>query len=122
MMNQLHDILRAPLERLTPGGPPVEVSELWGGSRALFLLGLFQRTGRHLLVVTKDGEEAGTLAEDLRFFDRQRGADAGSILSFPAWGVLPFEADSPDSGTVGERMAVLYRLITGGPCIIVAPV
>ena len=120
-MKPLHDILRAPLERLRPGAQTVEVSELWGGSRALFLLELFRLTGRHIVVVAAESEQAGELVEDLRFFSERTGGAAVAILSFPAWGVLPFEADSPDSGTVGERMAVLYRLITGGPCIIVAP-
>jgi transcription-repair coupling factor (superfamily II helicase) len=36
--------------------------------------------------------------------------------------VLPFEADSPDSRTVGERMRFLYGLVSGIPGIYVAPV
>ncbi len=44
------------------------------------------------------------------------------IRTFPAWGVLPFEADSPDSRTVGERMRFLYSLISGNPGIFVVPV
>jgi transcription-repair coupling factor (superfamily II helicase) len=35
--------------------------------------------------------------------------------------VLPFEADSPDSRTIGERMRFLYSLITGTPGIYVVP-
>jgi transcription-repair coupling factor (superfamily II helicase) len=124
-MKQLHEILSPLLEKIRVGNEVSEVSELWGGARALFLLSLFRETGRHLLVVTANEEEAETLVDDLRFF---AAAITGGnepkpdILLFPAWSVLPFEADSPDSGTVGERMRVLYRLMTGGPCIIVAPV
>ncbi len=44
------------------------------------------------------------------------------LRMFPAWGVLPFEADSPDSRTVGERMRFLYCLISGSPGVYVAPV
>jgi transcription-repair coupling factor (superfamily II helicase) len=44
------------------------------------------------------------------------------IRLFPTWGVLPFEADSPDSRTVGERMRFLYSLISGTSGIYVVPV
>ncbi|MCK9418277.1 MAG: transcription-repair coupling factor [Nitrospirae bacterium] len=50
------------------------------------------------------------------------GGGGFEIFLFPAWGVLPFEADSPDSRTVGERMRFLYSLISGSPGIFVAPV
>jgi transcription-repair coupling factor (superfamily II helicase) len=124
-MKQLHELLRPLLDNLRAGDTVQEISELWGGARALFLLSLFRETGQHHLVLTANEEEAETLADDLRFIatatlgHHEPGTD---VLLFPAWSVLPFEADSPDSGTVGERMRVLYRLMTGGPCVIVAPV
>ncbi len=54
--------------------------------------------------------------------EKRRGGKGGfeNILLFPPWGVLPFEADSPDSRTVGERMRFLYDLISGIPGIYVA--
>ena len=120
-MKQLHDILRAPLEELASGTASLEVSELWGGARALFLLHLFRESGRHLLAVTATADDAEALAEDLRFFASAEGSGPDTpILLFPPWGVLPFEADSPSTGIVGERMQVLYRLITGGPAIVIA--
>ena len=65
------------------------------------------------------------LARTWRFFcrncRRRRGAEALQILAFPGWGVLPFEADSPDSRTIGERMRFLYSLISGNPGIFVVP-
>jgi transcription-repair coupling factor (superfamily II helicase) len=124
-MKQLHELLRPLLDNIRAGDTVLEVSELWGGARALFLLSLFRGTDQHLLAVTADEEEAETLAEDLRFVATTvigRHEPQPDVLLFPAWSVLPFEADSPDSGTVGERMRVLYRLLTGGPCIIVASV
>jgi transcription-repair coupling factor (superfamily II helicase) len=122
-MYELHEILRLPLEKIRTGARQVEVSELWGSARALFLLNLFRESGGHLLAVTAGEDEAETLAEDLRFFaDKQEPRTGTDVLLFPPWGVLPFEADSPDSGTVGERMRVLYRLVTGGPCIVISPV
>ena len=123
-MNELREILLPVLAKIRTGVKAVEIAELWGGARALCVLELFQESGRHLLVVTANEEEAETLADDLRFFAAAAGggrAPGAEVLLFPPWGVLPFEADSPDSGTVGERMHVLYRLMTGGPCIVVAP-
>src|SRR5512136_2674882 len=100
-MKQLHDITRLPLEQIRSGATNIEVSELWGGSRALFLFQLFRESGRPLLIITANDEEATALADDLRFFADTIAASEGSslrpeILTFPAWGVLPFEADSPD--------------------------
>jgi transcription-repair coupling factor (superfamily II helicase) len=126
-MKQLQEMLRSLLDELRSGRKTVELSELWGGSKALLLSELFRESKRPLLIVTASEEDANLLADDLRFFT---DAHAGSgetpqkpeILTFPPWGVLPFEADSPDSGTVGERMRFLYRLMTGGPGIFIAPV
>ncbi len=129
-MNVFDDILRPALERTGAGTSRIEIAELWGGSRALYLASLFRRSGRHLLVVTAGDEDAETLVQDLQFFlgrtrffgvDGDAASSEDEVVLFPGWGLLPFEADSPDSGTVGERMRVLYRLVTGGPCIIVAP-
>src|SRR5574340_1261471 len=132
-MNQLQEILHQPLQKLLSDTKTIELSELWGGSRGLMLLQLFRETNRHLLVVTANEEDADTLAADLRFLARAvpgasnkqntvLAANAQQpntphlaspyqgeedIVVFPSWGVLPFEADSPDSATVGERMSVL---------------
>lgn len=139
-MKQLRDILRPSLDKLRSGGKPVEVSELWGGSKALFLLELFRESNRPLLIMTATDEESDLLAEDLRFFAEKQvtftaedaeGAEKEKapsdarrpeILVFHPWGVLPFEADSPDSGTVGERMRFLYHLTASGRGIYIASV
>ncbi len=126
-MKQLHDILRLPLEKLRSGASNIEISELWGGSRGLFLFQLFRESGRPLLIITANEEESSALADDLRFFAETLPHPEGTsskpdVLTFPAWGVLPFEADSPDSSTVGERMRFLYHLVSGTSCIYLAPV
>jgi len=139
-MKQLQEILRLSLDKIRSGTKSIEVSELWGGSKALFLFELFRESGRPLLVVTATEEEADLLADDLRFFlEKQTFVTAENaenaekekapsdkrqtdILVFPPWGVLPFEADSPDSGTVGERMRFLYGLVSGDRAIFIAPV
>jgi transcription-repair coupling factor (superfamily II helicase) len=120
-MKQRYDILRRPIEKLSTGVVSIEISELWGGARALCLLQLFHESGRTLLVVTATTEEADALVEDLRFFAAEHRSDT-PVLLFPPWGVLPFEADSPSAGVVGQRMQALYRLITAGPAIVVSPI
>jgi transcription-repair coupling factor (superfamily II helicase) len=125
-MKRLREILLPVLEKIRSGRKVVEVSELWGSSRALLLHGLRQETARPLLVITATEEEAEAIVDDLRFFAETLRADTGgpnSLISlFPAWGVLPFEADSPDSATVGRRMNVLYGLLGGDAGIVVTPV
>jgi len=151
MMN-LRDILLPVINDIRAGKKTIEISELWGASKALFLFGLWREAGRPVVVLTATEEEAGSLAEDLRFFAENKalvtaeGAAEGLtknpfaanspspvanevppfsppfVSLFPPWGLLPFEADSPDSGTMGERMRFLYSLISGDRGIFVAPV
>ncbi len=138
-MKTLHDILLPIISDIRAGQKTIEVSELWGASKALFLSGLRRESGRPLVVVTASEEEAASLVDDLRFFadkkfflttecaenaekDKTDPDDhLTNIFPLPAWGVLPFEADSPDSRTVGERMRFLYRLISGDAGIFVVP-
>jgi transcription-repair coupling factor (superfamily II helicase) len=126
-MKTLSDIIRPVLSDIQAGHKTVEVSELWGAAKALFLFGLNDEARCPVIVVTASEEEAEALAEDLGFFVQMMGREragehAMEIRTFPAWGVLPFEADSPDSRTVGERMRFLYSLISGNPGIFVVPV
>jgi transcription-repair coupling factor (superfamily II helicase) len=126
-MKSVRDILLPIIGEMKADRKAIEVSELWGGSKALFLSGLQRESGRPMVVVTSTEEEAVTLFEDLRFFMSTIRIDATvasevNVLRFPAWGVLPFEADSPDSRTVGERMRFLYNLISGTAGIYIAPV
>ena len=130
-MKSLHDIILPILNDIQAGKKITEVSELWGASKALFLCHLqLEFGGGPVIVVTATEEEAATLVEDLKFFREwktvhvsertQRRTDA-EISLFPSWSVLPFEANSPDSGTVGERMRLLYNLISHIPGIYVVP-
>jgi transcription-repair coupling factor (superfamily II helicase) len=126
-MNHLQEILPPLLDQLRSNGKTIEISELWGGSKALLLLELFRASKRPLLIVTATEEGADLLADDLRFFadilrDSGETPSKPEILTFPPWGVLPFEADSPDSGTVGERMRFLFSLVSGTGSIYLAPV
>ena len=125
-MKTLHDIIQPVLSIIQTGQKTVEVSELWGASKAFFLFGLSAEARCPVIVVTASEEEAEALAEDLGFFVHtmprdQAGEHTITVRAFPAWGVLPFEADSPDSRTVGERMRFLYQLVSGMPGIYLVP-
>jgi transcription-repair coupling factor (superfamily II helicase) len=124
-MKKLREIILPVLNDIQAGKKTIEVSELWGASKALFLLGLSRETTGPVVAVTATEDAAAALAEDVKFLQQKMPqGDAGepdSTHFLPTWGVLPFEADSPDSRTVGERMRFLYSLITGKTGIYIVP-
>jgi transcription-repair coupling factor (superfamily II helicase) len=126
-MKNLREIIQPVINDLRAGNRSIEVSELWGASKALFLFGLRRDTGQPVVIITPNQDAAEALALDLAFFMQKlppEEADPGKIdiRLFPSWGLLPFEADSPDSRTVGERMRFLYSLMSGDPGIYLVPV
>ncbi|HYA88302.1 MAG TPA: transcription-repair coupling factor [Nitrospirota bacterium] len=126
-MNNLHEIILPVLNDIQAGEETIEVSELWGASKALFLFGLRRELDRPVIVITASEDAAEALVDDLHFFLQQAPRDkaessALKIQAFPTWGMLPFEADSPDSRTVGRRMRFLYDLVSGNPGIFIVPV
>jgi transcription-repair coupling factor (superfamily II helicase) len=95
-------------------------------ARPLVLGGLAQLSEqRPTLVVTPTLADAERLAGDLRCFAVR--PDAVAVL--PPWETLPLERVSPDVGTMGSRLAVLWRLFGAEPIpgdagleVVVAPV
>ena len=90
-----------------------------------------------LLVVTATGQDAQRLGDDLACLlapadaaDRETvGALSGPVRVLPAWETLPFERVSPETETMGQRLAVLDSLtrppegaLPAPPRVIVAPV
>ncbi len=137
-MKKLADIIQPVVNDIQAEQKKTEVSELWGASKALFLFSLHRLTGRPVVIVTANEEEAAAVMDDLVFFkqlnvlpveehlrdkeENQSGRGAGvEHFFFPSWSILPFETDSPDSGTVGERMRFLYNLIIRAAGIYVVP-
>jgi transcription-repair coupling factor (superfamily II helicase) len=62
--------------------------------------------GGAVLAVTATGREAEDLTAALSSL-----LDPGRVAHFPAWETLPHEKLSPRSDTVGQRLAVLRRLV-----------
>ena len=91
-----------------------------------------------LLVVTATGLDAERLGDDLACLLAPEGAPAdgevvgalsGPVSVLPAWETLPFERVSPETETMGRRLAVLHALtdapdpaLPAPPRVIVAPV
>ncbi len=89
-----------------------------------------------LLVVTATGLDAERLGDDLGCLVAAEGdggpvvgALAGPVTVLPAWETLPFERVSPETETMGRRLAVLHALtgspdpaLPPAPRVIVAPV
>jgi transcription-repair coupling factor (superfamily II helicase) len=79
---------------------------------------------RPVLVVVPTAADAERITHDLTAF-----LAPGDVELFPAWDTLPFERVSPDVGTMGQRLRVLWRLVghpavdrLGAPRVVVAPV
>jgi transcription-repair coupling factor (superfamily II helicase) len=107
---------------------------------AAALAAFTQRTP--LLVVTATGLDAERLGDDLSCLiapeadegeepdaDPVVGALVGPVTVLPAWETLPFERVSPETETMGRRLAVLHALtgtpdpaLPPPPRVIVAPV
>ena len=103
---------------------------------ALAALATFTERGP-LLVVTATGLDAERLGDDLTCLlegegvgEGDVGALPGPVAVLPAWETLPFERVSPETETMGRRLAVLYDLdpdaardgLPPPPMVIVAPV
>src|SRR5580700_9494636 len=107
---------------------------------AAALAAFTQRTP--LLVITATGLDADRLGDDLSCLIAAEddggvehgpgpvvGALGGPVVVLPAWETLPFERVSPETETMGRRLAVLHA-VTGAlepdllpaPRVIVAPV
>ena len=98
---------------------------------AAALAAFTQRTP--LLVITATGLDAERLGDDLSCLiapdddgsgeggsARVVGALTGPVVVLPAWETLPFERVSPETETMGRRLAVLHAL-TGAPDLTLPP-
>ena len=89
-------------------------------ARAVTIAGLAHASSRTPLVVVTPTSTGGRLLAD----DLEQLVGGGDVAWFPAWETLPFERVSPAIETMGQRLAVLWRLRDPAryPRIVVAPV
>ena len=98
------------------------LSGLTNTARALYLP-LLARAAKHpVIVVASDNKAAEALEPALRAGCELTGAiDPDRVVRLPAHDVLPFENLSPHPDVQEQRAAALYKLVTGGVSILIAP-
>jgi transcription-repair coupling factor (superfamily II helicase) len=130
-------LLRADPHLATLIGSADSTLAVTGPGRSAVIAALAHFTARRpLLVITSTGLEADQLADDLSCLmeadpDSDRavvGAVTGSVAVLPAWETLPFERVSPETETMGRRLALLWGLTQASetlpppPRVVVAPI
>ncbi len=96
---------------------PFLLSGLHGGAGALLLAGWHRQSGRTGLVVTADRQSADRLADDLEVW---LGPEA--VVHLPQQEVMAFDRNSPEPALVGDFIAGLDRLKTGGAFLVVTSI
>ena len=106
----------------TPALPAAAQLARWGGlhgdSLTLALAGV-AASGRPVVIVAPDTQSAERLQQDLEFFTA--GIER-TILNFPDWETLPYDAFSPHQDIVSQRVACLYRLPQLHQGVLILPV
>ena len=99
------------------------VSGLTSTARALYLP-LFARAAQSpVVVVVADNKAADALQISVRAACELTGAIAPErVLKLPAHDVLPFENLSPHPDVQEQRASTLWKAVTGGASILIAPV
>lgn len=105
-----NSLLVSPLSPVlaTQPGSLLYWSRLYGSSRGLALVSAARRHPGPILVVAASVRAAEQLEDEIRFY---LGNDPSlPVLHFPDWECLPYDAISPHSGIISERLEILYRL------------
>ncbi len=89
-------------------GEVLSLSGLNGSARAYYIARLFKRSGRPVLVVASDDEDAEAFYEDLVFFLGQ-----GHVQRLPSTEMLPFELQPTHEDISSARVSALYNLSEG---------
>src|SRR6266481_2780128 len=98
------------------------VSGLTTTAKSLFLP-LFQHTsGKKLIVIVPDSRTADRMVSEVAAFAELSGAcPPDSIVTLPAYDVLPFEGLSPHAEIQEQRAATLWRIATGAAQVVIVP-
>jgi transcription-repair coupling factor (superfamily II helicase) len=114
-----HSVLQPRLP--TPQNPRISWGQLYGSSRGLVVTAAKQAYDGLLLLVTSDMQTAIQLQQELLFFG-DAGHRDNSIIVFPDWETLPYDAFSPHEDITSERLQTLYRLPTLTRTVLIVPV
>ncbi|MHC4252369.1 MAG: DEAD/DEAH box helicase, partial [Planctomycetota bacterium] len=94
---------------LSEGSGRARCEGLWGASAGLVLAAWVNHSRRPLLVIAPTPEAADRLESDLAtFLERE-------VAPFPAYDILPGEADTPEMPVLSARLAALRQLAEASP-------
>ncbi len=99
------------------GGKNLSIEGVAPSSFPFIIASIFSGDPRSTLVVVKNSQRLQELITDLSCF-----LDESSICSLAPWETLPYEFVSAPEHVERERVAALYRIISGRPAVIVATV
>ncbi len=101
----------------------IGVSGLTPSAKSLLLTLLQRAAERPLIFVVADNRAMEDYVPVLQAFHELTGGhDSDSIVSLPAYDVLPFQNLSPHPEIQEERASGLWRIATGAASIVVAPI
>ncbi len=104
-------------EALTEAGGRPCLTGLHGSTAGFALSSLLRTTAGRLserpwLIIARSDEAAERLFDDLRFYHQLTGQPTASLVFFPRWETLPYEATAPHVGLVARRMTTLHQITT----------
>ncbi len=110
------------VSRIKGGAGRIRLSGLTPTGKALLYSLLPRALSRPLLIVVADNRAADELLPVLRSLGELTGAVAPeSVISLPAYDVLPFENLSPHPEIQEARAAGLWKTATGAASVVIAP-
>lgn len=83
----------------------IRIKGLAGSAKALLIAHIFIKTGRPILVISPQTDDAESLYEDLKAF-----LDEKYVSNFPQWGINPYEIRAPHADTIGQRIRTLSMI------------
>lgn len=112
------------LDALAGGRREINMTGLWGSSKALFLWELASVRQAPVVVVSPTPKESETLFKDFCYFAAGlAGVEAvAQPLYFPPWDVLPYDVMDPDQAVVARRLRALRDIAKGRAKVAFVPV
>src|SRR5262249_4370624 len=106
----------------TPSAGRIRVSGLVPAAKSLLIPYLQRASTKPLILVTSSNRTAEALFPVVQPFCALTGAGSPTeVVKLPAYDVLPFENLSPHPEIQEERATTLWKIVSGGVSIVIAP-
>ncbi len=111
-------------DALAGGRREINVTGLWGSSKALFLWELARERQAPVVIVSPTPKESEALFKDFCYFAAGLAEGEASVqpVYFPPWDVLPYDVMDPDQAVVARRLRALRDIANGRARIAFVPV